>query len=60
MAAPRCSGARTTPPDAWETSSSRNAAYDAGANDIVGKPIEPSVLITIVGAALRTRAALNG
>lgn len=32
----------------------RNAAYDAGADDVVAKPIEPNVLITIVRAALRT------
>lgn len=39
-----------------DANASRNAAYDAGANDIVGKPIEPTVLITIVRAALRTRS----
>jgi DNA-binding response OmpR family regulator len=35
--------------------SSRRTAYDAGADDVVAKPIEPGVLVTIVRAALRTR-----
>ena len=34
---------------------SRKAAYEAGADDVVAKPIEPGVLVTIVRAALRTR-----
>ena len=34
---------------------SRKAAYEAGADDLVAKPIEPGVLVTIVRAALRTR-----
>ena len=38
-----------------QSDASRKTAYEAGADDLVAKPIEPEVLVTIVRAALRTR-----
>ena len=39
--------------------SSRAAAYDAGCDDLVGKPLTPDILVAIVEAALRLRRATN-
>ena len=40
---------------AYDGPVSLREAYDAGADDFLGKPLDPTVLVTIVRAALRSR-----
>jgi two-component system response regulator MprA len=40
---------------AYDGPESRRAAYESGADDLVGKPLDPNVLVTIIRAAVSSR-----